>query len=353
RTTTAGASSTTRRCSRACSASPSPLPSPRRLGLVVFVAGAAALSLEICASRLLAPYFGASTVVWANVIGLILVYLSLGYWLGGKLADRRPEPRLLGSLVLAAGLFIAATPFVARPLLDLALRGFDALAVGAGVGSFLAALGLFAVPITLLGMVSPFAIRLALADVSEAGQVAGRLYALSTVGSIAGTFVSALVTIEAFGTQRTMVGTAALLAFAATLLLGPRALAAAALVAGLLLVPPGAVKHTSGLLFETESPYQYVSVVRQADGSRVLQLDEGVVAHSVWRRDTVLTGEYWDLFLLLPPLLDRPPQRMLVIGNAGGTIARAYGRFYPHVRIDGVEIDPAVTRAGRRWLGLG
>src|SRR5207302_8803321 len=235
----------------------------RVLPVVVFAAGASSLAIEICATRLLAPYFGNSTVVWANVIGLILVYLSVGYWLGGKLADRRPEPRLLGSLVLVAGLFIAATPFVARPLLDLALRGFDALAVGAVVGSFFAALGLFAVPITLLGMVSPFAIRLVLADVREAGQVAGRLYALSTVGSILGTFVSALVTIEAFGTQRTMVGTAALLTFAAALLLGPRALVVAGLVAGLTLVPPGAVKRTSGLLYETESPYQYVSVVRQ------------------------------------------------------------------------------------------
>src|SRR5207237_9324095 len=125
-----------------------------------------------------------------------------------------------------------------------------------------------------------------------------RLSSSPPVGGIAGTLLPACVPIEAFGTQRTMVGTAALLAFAATLLLGPRALPAAALVVGLLLVPPGAVKRTSGLLFETESPYQYVSVVRQADGSRVLQLDEGLVAHSVWRRDTVLTGEYWDLFLL-------------------------------------------------------
>ena len=163
----------------------------RRLGVVVFASGAGALATEISAARLLAPYFGASTVVWANIIGLILVYLSVGYWLGGKLADRRPEPRVLGSLVLAAGVFIAGTPFVARPLLDLALRGFDALSVGAVAGSFFAALGLFAVPITLLGMVSPFAIRLALTDVREAGQVAGRLYALSTVGSILGTFLSA------------------------------------------------------------------------------------------------------------------------------------------------------------------
>ncbi|MGB2954024.1 MAG: fused MFS/spermidine synthase [Gaiellaceae bacterium] len=328
------------------------LRAPWRLGALVFVAGAGTLSTEIAASRLLAPYFGSSTVVWANVIGLILVYLSVGYWFGGRLADRRPNPALLGTIVLAAGAFIAVTPFAARPILDLAVRGFASVSIGSVLGSFLAALGLFAIPVTLLGTVSPFAVRLALTDVEHAGEVAGRLYALSTVGSILGTFASALVTIEAFGTTRTMVGTAVLLAVASTLMLGRKALPAPVVLSALLLLPLGAVKGTSGLLYERESPYQYVAVVRQSGGTRVLELNEGVAYHSMWRRGTVLTGEYWDLFLLLPPLLARPPQSMLVIGNAGGTIARAYGRFYPGVRIDGVEIDPAVTAAGRRYLGL-
>ena len=325
----------------------------RRLGVVAFVCGAATLATEIAASRLLAPYFGSSTIVWANIIGLILVYLSIGYWLGGKLADRRPQPTLLGLIVLVAALFIAAIPFVARPILDSALRGFATISVGAVAGSFVAALALFAVPVTLLGMVSPFAIRLGLTDVANAGEVSGRIYALSTIGGILGTFVSALVAIEAFGTQRTMVGTAALLALAATLVLPRIALAAPLVLVALLMIPPGAIKRSAGLLYETESPYQYVSVLRRQDGSRALELNEGVAFQSLWYPDSVLTGGYWDLFLLLPPLFSRPPEHMLVIGNAGGTIARAYGRFYPAIGIDGVELDPAVTTAGRRFLGLG
>ena len=107
------------------------------------------------------------------------------------------------------------------------------------------------------------------------------------------------------------------------------------------------------MLYETESPYQYISVVRLDDGARVLELNEGVAYHSMWRRDSVLTGQYWDVFLLLPPLLGREPRELLVIGNAGGTISRAYGRFYPSVSIDGVELDSKVTAAGRRFLGLG
>jgi spermidine synthase len=323
-----------------------------RLAVVVFTGGAGTLATEIAASRLLAPYFGSSTIVWANIIGLILVYLSVGYWLGGKLADRRPDPRLLGVIVLVAALAIVVTPFVARPILDLAVDGLDAAAVGAVVGSFFAALALFAVPVTLLGTVSPFAIRLAIDDVGEAGTVAGRLYALSTVGSILGTFLSAIVTIPLVGTQRTMLGSAALLVFAAALLLGSRWQVATVAVAGLLAIPAGTVKATSGLLFEAESTYQYVQVVERTDGSRALRLNEGVAIHSLWEPDSVLTGGEWDMFLLVPPLLDRPVDDMAVIGNAGGTIARAFGTFYPDVRIDGVEIDATVTEAGRRYLGL-
>ena len=323
-----------------------------RLGLVVFTAGTGTLATEIAASRLLAPYFGSSTIVWANIIGLILIYLSLGYWLGGKIADRRPEPRLLGIFVLVAALVIAATPFVARPILDLSVQGLDAVSVGAVVGSFFAALALFAIPITLLGTVAPFAIRLAIVEIDEAGRVAGRLYALSTLGSIVGTFLSAIVTIPLFGTQRTMLGSAAILLFSAALLLGARWHVAAASLVALLAVPPAAVKPTPGLLFETESALQYVQVVEGEDGSRSLRLNEGVAVHSLWYPDSVLTGGVWDTFLLVPPLLERPVERMLVIGNAGGTVARAYGELYPEVEIVGVEIDPEVTDAGRRFLGL-
>ena len=314
--------------------------------------GAGTLATEIAASRLLAPYFGSSTVVWSNIIGLILVYLSLGYWLGGKVADRRPDPRLLAAIVIVAAVMIAATPFVARPILDVAVRGLDAVSVGAVVGSFFAALALFAVPVTLLGAVSPFAIRLALTDVGQAGTIAGRLYALSTVGSILGTFLSAIVTIPLVGTQRTMVGAAVLLVVAGTVLLGGLWQLLTIAAAGLLLLPAGAIKATPGLLYEAESSYQYIQVLERADGSRSLKLNEGVAVHSVWYPHSVLTGGVWDLFLLVPPLADRPVRRMLVIGNSGGTIARAYGELYPEVEIDGVEIDGEVSEAGRRFLGL-
>ena len=322
-----------------------------RLWAVVFLAGAATLSVEISASRLLAPFFGSSTVVWANVIGLILVYLSVGYWFGGKLADRSPHAALLGRIILVAAAAIAVIPFVARPFLDTTVQELDTASLGAAVGSFFAALALFAVPVTLLGTVSPFAIRLSLPTVENAGSVSGRLYALSTIGSILGTFCAAIVAIPFAGTQRTMIGTAVLLAVAAGLLLGLRWQVLAVAFAALLAVPPGAIK--SGLLYEAESRYQYVDVRQESDGARVLELNEGVVANSLWYPGSVLTGGEWDMFVVVPPLVSHPAHRVLVLGNAGGSTARALTALYPHVSVDGVEIDPTVTAAARRFLGLG
>jgi spermidine synthase len=327
-------------------------PLPARLLWVVFAAGAGSTSTEICASRLLAPYFGSSTVVWANVIGLVLAALSLGYWLGGRIADRHPHPHVLGGMVVAAGALLAVVPFAAQPLLDLTVRGLNNVSAGAVVGSFLGSLVLFAPPIVLLGTAAPFAVRLAVFDVTVAGAVAGRLYAVSTVGSILGVFVPAIVTIELVGTQRTLVGTAIFVALGGSLLLRRRWLAAPVALAAVLAVPAGVVKGVPGLLYEKESQYQFIQVV-QHGAERDLYLNEGIAKHSEWRPSTVLTGDEWDMFLTVPPLLGRTVRSVAILGNAGGTTARAYGVFYPSARLDGVELDPAVTAAARRYMGLG
>ena len=328
---------------------------PLALSLLVFLAGIGSMATEICASRLLAPYYGSSTVVWANIIGLILASLSVGYWVGGRLADRRPSPSLLAGIVLAAAAWVALIPFVARPFLDLSIKGIDTLSTGAVVGSFAASLALFAPPVVLLGMVTPFAIRLAATGVQDAGRVAGRVFALSTAGSLIGTFVPALVTIPLVGTQRTLIGAALIIASSALPLLAGRRLAGGLAVtlvlAGLLAVPPAVVKAQAGLVHEEESRYQFIQVV-QSGQERRLYLNEGYAIHSVWRPDTVLTGGEWDMFLAAPPLLGRQALRAATLGNAAGTTARAYGVYYPETRIDGVELDPAVTAVGRRWFGL-
>jgi spermidine synthase len=325
----------------------------RLLYPLVFVAGAATMSTEMSASRLLAPFFGASILIWANIIGLILVYLCAGYFLGGRLADRHPTMPYLARLMLIAAAATAITPFLTRPLLDRAVTAFADASVGAFLGSFFASMLIFSVPITLLGMASPFAVRLGVTRVEQAGEVAGRMYALSTAGSILGTFLPVVVLIPSIGTRRTMLATAAVLALVAVPALGRRYLLAPIAIAALALLPPGLIKPGQGVIFEAESPYQFIQVVQQSDGTRILHLNEGWADHSVWRRDQVLTGGYWDQFLLAPALHAGSFRNLAMIGYAGGTVGRAYGTFWPDVNVQGIELDPEVTSVGRRYFGLG
>lgn len=169
----------------------------------VLVGGISSLGIQLAASRLLQPSFGSSQFIWANVIGLTLLNLTIGYHLGGQLADRRPEPQMLGRILLAAGLLTAPIPLVARPILQWSATAFQTFSFGVFFGSFFGVLLLLSAPIILLGMISPFAIRLSMRDVTSAGSTAGSLYALSTLGSIIGTFLPVLFLIPTVGTSNT------------------------------------------------------------------------------------------------------------------------------------------------------
>ena len=151
----------------------------------------------------MAPFFGASTIVWANTIAIVLVALSIGYWFGGRMADRHPTLRALCATVLAASVLFAAIPFVADPFLSLSVEAFDSYSIGAFAGSLFGVLVLVAVPVLMMGATSPWAIRLKMHAVEDSGQMAGRMYAISTVGSLLGTFAASLLLIPLVGTQRT------------------------------------------------------------------------------------------------------------------------------------------------------
>jgi len=350
------------------------------LPLLVFVVGMGSLGAEIAAVRLLAPYFGASTVVWANTIGVVLVALSVGYWLGGRLADRRPELRALCLLALVAAGLLALVPFAADPLLDLAVDALDSVSAGAFLGSLLAVLALVAVPVLLLGAVAPYAIRLGVTTLEEAGRVSGRLYAISTAGSLVGTLASSLLLIPLVGTRRTFLAFALAIAIVALpgLWAGRRRYAAVAVpvaIVALMLLPVGALKanaESGRVVYETDTEYQYARVVERGDGSRVLELNEGQAQHSLSRPGTVLTGGYWDGMLVAPfaaaggerrcgidaaerrqPCIEAgSPLRVAILGNAAGTMARAYAALFPTARVDGVEIDAELSEIGKRYFGL-
>ena len=349
----------------------------RYLLTAVLIGGISTLGIELSASRLLAPFFGTSQLIWANVIGLTLIYLTIGYRLGGRLADRRPEERLLGLILLCAGLSTAIIPLVARPILQWSALAFSNFSVGVFVGSFFGVLLLFLVPLVLLGMVSPFAIRLSLRNVESAGSTAGSLYALSTVGSIIGTFLPVLILIPAFGTSRTFYIFSLLLVITGAI--GMRRAAAVLAVPAVLLLAylqlgfsgiraPFCAGCTS--LHEEESSYNYIQVAssnRGPDRSEQfgLILNEGQAIHSIYnpRYDEtgdpadLLTSGPWDFFNIAPYLYpDRTKAEvdgLLLIGSAAGTIPKQFLAFYgPDARIDAVEIDPAIIRVGRRYFDM-
>jgi spermidine synthase len=349
------------------------------------------MAIEMCAARLLAPYFGTSQVVWANLIGLILLYLSFGYFLGGRLADRYPSERVLALLLLLAGLFMAIIPFISQPLLQQSVIGLGQANVSILLGSLESVLLLFSVPVTVLGMVSPFAIRLTMREVQSAGKSSGSIYMLSTLGSILGTFLPVFLFIPMIGTRRTFLVFALVLFLAAFWGLrlhvaawgvsrsgrlsggasncssGPKkfrqvalqmALAVVLLVPSsvLLAAPAGPLKAIPGLIYEQESLYNYIQVTQGPDGTRQLILNEGQAVHSIYNPQQILTGWYWDYFLAAPFFTPgfQPSQlgRVAIIGLAGGTIARQFTAAYGPIPIDGVEIDPAIVSVARQYFDM-
>jgi predicted membrane-bound spermidine synthase len=185
----------------------------RRYGtveLVVFAAGAATLAAEIAAQRLIAPAFGASTVVWASTIAVVLLALAGGYWAGGTLADRHPHVRGLALVSLCGAALVALIPLLGIPLLGATEDRLDELS-----GSLVVMLVLVGPPVLVLGAVSPWAIRLRVHALEDAGDVTGRVYAVSTAGGLVGTFASALLLIPLVGTRWTFLSAAAALAAAA------------------------------------------------------------------------------------------------------------------------------------------
>lgn len=399
---------------------------PRYLNLLVFMAGLVTLGLELSAARLLDPWFGNSILVWAALIGLVLACLSLGYWLGGQLADRQPSAVLLYAIALAAALLVALIPPASRPILrKAALSSLDIENVSLGLlaAGGLTVILLLSLPTLLLGTISPFAIRLALADVRKGGQVAGRLYALSTVGSLLGTFLPVLVLIPAIGTRLTFALLAGLLAVVALVGLflerggqaSPALLTLPFLAALGWAGSQGAVKPEPGLLYEHESLYNYIQVLRRGPETW-LKLNEGIGLHSVYHPQSALSEGIWDYFLVAPlfaaapapndragrspasspagsesaarrpdssalaqagrsavipvtspvggessapgeSVIRQPPQAptvdsLYLVGLAGGTVAQLYTRVYGPIPIDGAELDPAIVATARTYFHL-
>jgi len=324
------------------------------LRIVVFGSGAVLMGLQMVGSRLIAPFFGSSVFVWGGLISIFLGALSLGYYLGGTMADRWPRPKVLAGLLALAGLTILALTVTARPI----LLAFDAWDLGPRLNPMLASIVLFAVPSVLMGMTSPFAIKLVARDLRTVGSSAGVLYAVSTAGSIAGTVGTAFFLIPALGVRAilyllggTLLVLAGMLAAAHERLIRP-ALGVAVLILALTAAPPlqgGPIKlPTSRVVYEKDSVYHQISVME--DGlNRYLRFNRSFQGGMVLRNpfeSPFLYTSYAHLAHVFHPAI----KRVLLIGLGAGSIPKRFTRDYPDVSVDSVELDPAVADVAKRFF---
>lgn len=326
----------------------------------VFVAGMCIMGVEMAAFRLLAPHFGQTQLLITNVIGTIMIALSIGYWVGGRLSDRYPRPEGISWIMLGAAVFTGAIPLLSRPILAWAARALASQDLGSFAASLAGTVFLFLIPLGALGMVSPFAIRTAMVDRETVGRTSGAIYCLATVGSIVGTYLPTLLLIPWIGTRATILLFAALMLVTAVagLLRVRRGAAASAsalfLIAALGysgLTPPAKMEN---VIAEEESLYNYIRVVER-DGRNLLFLNEGHGYHSVYDPESVLVNGVWDTFLALPSMVDVGDGRLdvLIIGLAGGTASNQLSHFWRgDLSIDGVEIDPAIIEIADAHFAL-
>lgn len=320
--------------------------------ITAFAAGMAVMVAELTLSRLLAPYFGTSLFVWTNVIALVMLALSAGYYFGGRLADKNPKPSLYFLLLGGAGLWLVVLPFFAPLLFQANLLFWSNLATLVQWGSLLSVSVLLLVPMLFLGMIMPFSVKLIAQDMAHLGRDSGRVSMVSTAGSLLGTFLPALVLIPTVGSSRTFILMGLLLVFLA--LVGLRRYWALGLVClgGILMLWAPPVFAMPGLIYDDESAYGHVFVQEKQGGVRNLFIDTTFGIQSVYQPNLELGNHYYSYFGLVPSMLPPGAHKVLILGHGGGIFTRVYNALYPDLEITGVELDPAVTEAGREVLNL-
>ncbi|MCX6053970.1 MAG: fused MFS/spermidine synthase [Chloroflexi bacterium] len=335
------------------------------LYIIVFTSGLVSLAVEFAASRLLGNYFGTSNLVWASIVGLILIYLTIGYFIGGSWADRSPKYETLFKILAWAALAVGLIPLASRPILRIASQAFDQLQLGVLFGSFSVVMVLFIIPVTLLGTASPFAIRLSITDTAHSGKISGRIYAISTLGSFLGTFLPVLLLIPTIGTYRTFLVLSSLLVIPSLIglyLVGGfhKLIRYSWMILVILSLfiwgVPGTDKKTTGLVYETESSYNYIQVLEE-EGFRLLRLNEGQGVHSIYHPDQINFNGPWEQVLSAPffnpaPVSPDKIYQIAIVGLAAGTTAREAALAFPNAAIDGIEIDPKIVEVGQKYFDM-
>lgn len=329
-----------------------------RLQIVSFFSGASTMILELAGSRLVAPFFGTSLIVWTALIGIIMTSLCFGNWLGGNIADKRPEAKLLGRILIFAAVIIASTAFASNWI----LTELQNLHLNLYVSSVYASAAIFAPSSFLLGMVSPFVARLAMMDVQSSGAVVGRLSALNSAGSILGTFLGGFVLISLFPSAVILMLVASVIALLSVLVYTGAWRKIIASILFLVICSEAAYVKLYGLPFspiweQIDTAYNHISLAESIDrrnGRRVrIMITDPDAAQSLMYLDdpSELVSDYtkfYDLAFRYKPDI----KRVLMLGGGGYCVPKHIIRNYDGVSIDVVELDPGITETARKYFHL-
>ena len=335
------------------------------LYLTEFFAGMSVMAVELGASRLLAPYFSSSQIVWTIIIGTIMIAMALGNIYGGRSADKNPDPGKLYGRILIAALWIAAIPAVGKYI----VVGISAVLIFSVnnnfliIAAFAACMVIFVFPLFLLGTVTPSLAKYSVGNLEESGKVVGTLGAFNTVGSIIGTFIPTFVTIPAVGTSITfLIFAGILLALAIAYFISAaqvrRGKILTALLCFLLCCAFGYSDSfafwENNLTYEGESVYNYLQV-KESDSRVILSTNVLFGVQSIYMKNQGLTGMYYDYAMAAPLMVEgkRPEEcRVLILGMGTGTYATQCRKYYGDMEIEGVEIDEKITALSREYFHL-
>ena len=334
------------------------------LYLTEFFAGMSVMAVELGASRLLAPYFSSSQIVWTIIIGTIMIAMALGNIMGGRWADKNPNPDKLYGRIIIAAIWIALIPVIGKYI----VIGISALLVFTistnflVIASFAACMTIFVFPLFLLGTVTPSLVKYTVDSLDDSGKVVGYLNASNTIGSIIGTFVPTFISIPAVGTSITfLIFAGILLALAIVYFVSGKTKSAKAIVGVIIFIISCIFGHGDSfafwqhdLTYEGESIYNYLQVYED-DSKVVLSTNVLFGVQSVYRKEKSLTGMYYDYAMAAPYMAgikDKDNINILILGMGTGTYATQCSRYFDNVSIEGVEIDDKITDLAREYFEL-
>jgi spermidine synthase len=334
------------------------------LYLTEFFAGMAVMAVELGASRLLAPYFSSSQIVWTIIIGTIMIAMALGNIYGGRYADKNPNPdKLYGRMIIAA-VWIAAIPVVGKYV----VLGVSALLIFSVSNNFLiwaafiACMVIFVFPLFLLGTVTPSLVKYTVESLDDSGKVVGTLGAANTIGSIIGTFLPTFVTIPAVGTSITfLIFAGILLVLALIYFISTKTKSVKAMVGTGIFLICCVFGHSgsfafweTNLTYEGESIYNYLQV-KEDDENVILSTNVLFGVQSILKKDHALTGMYYDYAMAAPYMAganEKEHMNMLILGMGTGTFATQCERYFDNLTIEGVEIDQKITDLAEKYFEL-